>query len=966
MKHLDKLTHFQARKMLQTALDGSLEDDLAKQLEQHLDGCAECRAYADEMNIVDIRLMHSLQERWPQPHTKETELASTLAEILPQVRKNQVKIKHANTLQSFGWGATVILLVAGLVWTIKTLAPIPSQVPGGVSSPGATTGVLQPSEVPLPTLQSTPQGPIELIADKWVAATDFGNLILTLDDSGRSVTQIDYQFSSDWTCGSITHTGDIVDASGWLIADNELSVISTFDRYGQSQMFLNGTYDSINQRFTGTWEEASNGDYCSGTWEASLPALTIYIPPSGLVSQFPNLEFTFASELPSSPESMTVYRQQLSEAVTADTARQVADQWGVAGGVYSSPSEGMNDVIFDVMDGARTIRFLNFPDQFIYAVGYVSPDYGSALMDSGPLPTFDEQVAIASNFLKPLGILDLPYQTTPLETERGMVAFIPLLDGFPIVQEIGVDRSNIGWIDVKVNTPGQVTMVEYSHHDFQPVGNYRILTAQQAWDRFTNDSNLQHSRYAVLSPEASNTYQAWVRKYQPGQQADLYGWVNTYQPVDSSLPPLIMINNLPIIGDISSMIPANQYDVSFVHAWGQIQGSSTDGIALNLAGWEVSTLTDDYITGTLTTQSGQTQLVTIGRKLILTDPPSDIPDGTQVGIQGVVLGGNPPVLNWQFIDTGQIPFSYGASNSCGGGGGGGNATSDANFGGGTFTLLNLGGQNEPVPTQVNLPYQPGDEITAVSGTVYVTRHIYLGGSTSTEVIFTPDPSSGINQDWAYSLIGDNLSGIDQYNNLPIRLWGLIDRLDNNIVYIDVTRYEPVYPSEQIQVWTGTEQILTLDGQSVVLFTTSVGKSYVLKSSLDWGAEGNIIGRLGDLIEIEGYIIPDQQVGGYLVLKDTAGSTQPDGVADSAQVSVWDHSQDPSSNPGAVLQGKVSIDNVELVYDAINLDRCQASAADDPNMAPWLFVQPMWVFNGHFEDGRRFIVQVQALSDEYLK
>jgi hypothetical protein len=135
---------------------------------------------------------------------------------------------------------------------------------------------------------------------------------------------------------------------------------------------------------------------------------------------------------------------------------------------------------------------------------------------------------------------------------------------------------------------------------------------------------------------------------------------------------------------------------------------------------------------------------------------------------------------------------------------------------------------------------------------------------------------------------------------------------------------------------------------------------------DWGAEGNIIGRLGDLIEIEGYIIPDQQVGGYLVLKDTAGSTQPDGVADSAQVSVWDHSQDPSSNPGAVLQGKVSIDNVELVYDAINLDRCQASAADDPNMAPWLFVQPMWVFNGHFEDGRRFIVQVQALSDEYLK
>jgi hypothetical protein len=387
---------------------------------------------------------------------------------------------------------------------------------------------------------------------------------------------------------------------------------------------------------------------------------------------------------------------------------------------------------------------------------------------------------------------------------------------------------------------------------------------------------------------------------------------------------------------------------------------------LNLAGWEGSTLTDEYITGTLTTQSGQTQLVALDRTLSLIDPPADIPEGTQVGIQGVVLDGNPPELNWKFIETGQIPFSYGTSNTCGGGGGGGNASSDANFGSGAFALLNLDGQIASTATQVSLPYQPGDEINTASGTVYITQHIYLGGSTSLQVVFTPDPSSGLDTDWAYSLIGNSLSGIDQYNNLPIQVWGQVNRLENKTVYIDVTRFEPVYQGEQIKVWTGTEQILTLDGKSVVVFTTSAGESYVLKSSLDWGAEGNIIGRLGDLIEIEGYIIPDQKVGGYLVVKDTSGSTQPDGVANSAQVQIWDHSQDPASNPGAVLQGTVTIDKVELAYDAINLDRCQASAADDPNMAPWLFVQPMWEFTGHFEDGRRFIVQIQALPDEYLK
>ncbi|OGN95304.1 MAG: hypothetical protein A2Z71_00265 [Chloroflexi bacterium RBG_13_50_21] len=966
MKPHNITAHLQARELIHLEMDGSLDDDQRKQLDQHLEACEECRAYAGRIGQLNAQLMHSLQVRWPQSNPNEAKLASSLAELLPQVRKNQMKINHANTLRSFGWGALAILFIAGLVWTIKTLAPLPEQVPAGVSSPEATNADLMPTEVPSATIQVAPTEFAGLIAGDWVADTDFGKLIISVDDPGTRITKIDYQFT-DWTCGSIKQSAEIVDSSSWLVTGNEFSVTSTFDQDGQVYMFLNGAYDPADQKITGTWEETANDAYCSGTWEAVIQAQTAIIISSGSSSQFPGIEFSFASELPSTPASMTIYRQQLSEAVTAEVARQIATEWGVAGGVYTTPSEGMNDVIFDVMDGARTMRFLNFPDQFIYGVGYVSPDYGSALMDNGPLPSFDEQVAIATNFLKPLGILDLPYRTQPLETERGMVAFIPLLDGYPVIQEIGVDRGNIGWIDVKVNAPGQVTMVQYSHHDFQPVGSFSVLTAQQAWDRFTNDANLQHSRYAVLSPQSDNTYQTWSPKYEPGQPADIYGWVNTYNSVDPSSPALVMINNLPIIGEISGMIPANQYDVRFVHVWGQIQGSSSDGIALRVSGWEVSTLNEEYITGTLTTQSGETQLIAIDRTLSLPDPPSDIPDGTQVGILGIVLDGNPPQLSWKFIETGEIPFSYGSSSSCGGSGGGGNELSNANFGGGTFAQLNLDGLSGPTAPQVAQPYQPGDEIDAVSGTVYVTQHIYLGGNTSLEVGISPDPSSGLKMDWGYSLTGDSLSGIEQFNNLPVTIWGRVDRVDNNIVYIDVTRYEPLYPGEQIQVWTGTEQILTLDGQEVVLFTTSAGESYVLKSSADFKpADANIIGRLGDLIEIEGYIIPDQQIGGYLLLRDTAGSVQPDGVADSAQVSVWDHSQDPSSNPGAVLQGRVTIEAIELAYDAINLDRCQTSAADDSNLAPWLFVQPMWVFNGHFEDGRRFIAHVQALPDEYLK
>ena len=690
MKPHRNTTHLQARELIHLDMDNSLDEDERLQLDRHLEGCVECRAYAEQIAQLDTEMRHSLQERWPESHPKEVELAAKLADILPRVRKNQMKIKHGNTLRSLGWGALAILLIAGLVWTIKTLAPLPSQSPAG-------------------------QGSVE-------------------------ITQVEV----------------------------DVTQVVVLPIYNTPSVEL--------------------------TPQAPIPTTTTANPiPSGPVSLFPGVEFSFASELPTAPETMTLYRQQLSEAVTAETARQVATEWGVAGGVYSSPSEGMNDVIFDVMDGARTMRFLNFPDQFIYGVGYVSPSYGSALMDNGPLPSFDEMVSIATKFLQPLGILDLPYRTQPLETERGVVAFTPLIDGYPVVQEIGVDRSNIGWIDVKVNAPGQVTQVEYSDHDFQPVDSYPILTAQQAWDRFTNDSTLQHSRYAVLTPEGVNTYQSWVPKYAPGQQADIYGWVNTYSAADPDSPALVMINNLPMIGETAGMSPDNQYDVRYVHAWGQIQDSPTDGIALQVAGWEVSSLDEEYITGTVTTQAGVVQLVTLDHSLTLINPPTDIPDGTQAGIMGVVLDGNPATLNWKFIETGQIPFSYGASNTCGGGGGGGESQSDANFGAGSFAHINLDSQNEPAIPQVDQPYQPGDEINAVSGNVYVTQHVYLGGNTRLEVIFSPDPTSGLNMDWAYSLIGDALSGIEQYNHLPITISGKVDRVEDHIVYISVANYEPVYP-----------------------------------------------------------------------------------------------------------------------------------------------------------------------------
>ena len=73
----------------------------------------------------------------------------------------------------------------------------------------------------------------------------------------------------------------------------------------------------------------------------------------------------------------------------------------------------------------------------------------------------------------------------------------------------------------------------------------------------------------------------------------------------------------------------------------------------------------------------------------------------------------------------------------------------------------------------------------------------------------------------------------------------------------------------------------------------------------------------------------------------------------------------SSNLNPYLQGRVTIESVELAYSAISLDRCSPGDEYNPVMAG-LYAQPVWVFKGYFEDGRRFEIQVQALPDEYLK
>ena len=408
------------------------------------------------------------------------------------------------------------------------------------------------------------------------------------------------------------------------------------------------------------------------------------LPPGG-VSLFPNIEFAFNIPLPTEPTQVTVYSQQLSQAITVESARQVAASLGVQGAAIEEPSEGFGMSIINISNGVGQVRFFNYPDQFNF-----TPDNNAALGDNGDLPPFDQQVAIATTFLQERGLLNHPYRTEPLPYSRGGVRFGQLLDNIPVIFGIG-NSSDFEWIDVTVNAAGQVTQVGYSQHNYQPVDLYSILSAQEAWQRLSSPQAGQLSMYAVLSPQEPVTYQSWVRNYPTGQRVDLYGYAAVLQPAEAGGSPQVLFDQFTLEGNIQNLIVQNPRG-QFLHVWGQISQDTTGKRVFNVTGWEITNLVDENLSGVIQRQANQGVLIADdGRTLIVPDLPANLSDQARIDIRGVIKAGTQPTLDWSFIASGTYPNSYGNSMSCfGGGGGGGGGPENANFGGGGFSLVNIG------------------------------------------------------------------------------------------------------------------------------------------------------------------------------------------------------------------------------------------------------------------------------------
>ncbi|HET9907644.1 MAG TPA: hypothetical protein VFQ23_13415, partial [Anaerolineales bacterium] len=181
-------------------------------------------------------------------------------------------------------------------------------------------------------------------------------------------------------------------------------------------------------------------------------------------------------------------------------------------------------------------------------------------------------------------------------------------------------------------------------------------------------------------------------------------------------------------------------------------------------------------------------------------------------------------------------------------------------------------------------------------------------------------------------------------------------------------YEIPFPDLQFQILLGTQQVQEIDGQIAIVFTTETGQTFVEFQATTDQLNLSIIGREGDLIHNEVLLVPDETFGSYPVARVfSAGMAispkdgQPLELPLTAnRIPEFDAAGIPEE-PNT-LRPSLIIESVELVY-FVNNPYYQVS---DPNYERRsTYIQPVWHFQGHYENGDAVDVLVQALRREFL-
>jgi hypothetical protein len=646
---------------------------------------------------------------------------------------------------------------------------------------------------------------------------------------------------------------------------------------------------------------------------------------------------TLTQPLPASPAEAGIFLAQPETHATLETARALANQFGMQGSVYEIPGELTGTTDFLVVDGNQRLS-IHSDRYFTYYPNYPEWNTGITTVDVPDVKTQIDEFIQTHSF-------DFEYKIEPSGLYGAYYALPLASDGIALHHQYF--RAN-GLLFTFSETG--IISVDASLMKDEQVGEYGIITAEQAFQKVLDPNPI----YGTLEGghSTSGSVQAWNRVYPKDQTVTIYGWMNSVHSAEGGAP-LVTLDGYTASGNLSGI--GETTPNTFIEATGQFHTENNIDTFV-LESWKVHDGYDEGLQGTLQREGDHALLTTTENiRLVLPDVPPDAPlPLVDVYVMGVTRG---DTFEWKSFD---MRMTQGR----GGGGGGGLG----------FYKLNLTGTPMPLPTllpqtdqsgQAIGPFQLGQRLEGQRGLLSVILYNQPDDSQRAEynLYFIPE-----GQPFSYSFLleGADLQALQTYQNRPVQIWGSVDRYDDQrgMDVVKVDRFEIPFPDLQFQILHGTQKVMDVAGQSATVFTAEDGQSYVqMRPGGD--VDNSLIGEEGDQVLVEALAIPDETFGGYATLRvfSAAMAISPKNgqavdltiTADQPYVTDELPAQETNQSPPTA-----TVESVELVYFIVD----PRYALPDPSADP-AYIQPMWRFYGHYSNGDEFEILVQALQDQFL-
>lgn len=288
---------------------------------------------------------------------------------------------------------------------------------------------------------------------------------------------------------------------------------------------------------------------------------------------FRSAKLYLEAPLPNTPNMAYVYLLKKDKQATEEQARVLAERFGIQGEVYTAQNYVFNTTDYVFSDGKQSLQVYS-PRYFSYTA-----NIAKTIKISTNTPHEDAEATIRE-FLQARGF-DFQFSILPSDVFDGYIVRPLSPDSIPMQYE------SYTWpaLRVTLDEAGEVLAMDATLMDYDttPVGEYGIISAQEAFERVLDDSAVTGKMEYMNSPDQE--MRDWFRSYPDNQPVTAYGYITKFPAAHSGTLPLVLFDGVPVTGNTNGLESLDYY--TFVKATGQYI-LENDIRKFNIEAWDPS------------------------------------------------------------------------------------------------------------------------------------------------------------------------------------------------------------------------------------------------------------------------------------------------------------------------------------------------------------------------------------------